>query len=272
MNLGHKCHQWQLTDQLDIHCLHWRWQPGFSPGGCCDSDQVCVTVTAVVSPGCAAMPSAGSGCLWKLSPHCGDTSSSWWLQIIPLSTSSCRGSLEMGMQEEKRHVGLLPSCPRAESCQCGEQSLVSDVCPSLWPAESLHLNQQESPDFETWQVGIFRSQSISGDCSSSDKSNTACKVTQKCCVSWKVGEPACSTSCAKSVSYQSPALFREITLRGVNRLWILKHTLFNRSNKLQTGLLGKPFKVLELFSKPEQTLGWGVSVLALFADEEVEAQ
>lgn len=44
----------------------------------------------------------------------------------------------------------------------------------------------------------------------------------------KVGEPACLTSCAKSRSYQSRVLFREISIRSrsINRLWIVKHTLF----------------------------------------------
>lgn len=92
------------------------------------------------------MPSAGSSCLWKLSHHCGDTSSSSWLQTIPLSTNSCRESLEVGMQEGNGCVGLLSSCTRTESRQSVEQAWtllvppgaggrsrarVSDVCLSL---------------------------------------------------------------------------------------------------------------------------------------------
>lgn len=37
----------QVTDQQHIH-HHWRWQPGFSPGGCRDGDRVCLSLQGVL--------------------------------------------------------------------------------------------------------------------------------------------------------------------------------------------------------------------------------
>jgi len=170
----------------------------------------------------------------------------------------------MGTQEGKGPVGLFLSCcslcssvPRAVKCGraglCrvrvlpGTQGLsagpsqdrrqraeprqsstrVSDVCLSLWPARrspSKSTRALWTSDHGGW-IFLEANQSVVTVQVQTSQTQPA-KLHRSTVCRGKVGEPAYLTSCAKSMSYQSWVLFREIAIRSVNRLWIIKHTLF----------------------------------------------
>lgn len=172
----------------------------------------------------------------------------------------------MGMQEGKGLAGLLLSChslrssvPRAVKCGgarlCRAQVLpgaqglsagpslgrrqraeprqsntrVSDVCLSLWPARrspSKSTRALWTSNHGGW-IFLEANQSVVTVQVQTSQTQPA-KLHRSTVCRGKVGEPAYLASCAKSTSYQTWVLFREIAIRSrsVNRLWIVKYTLF----------------------------------------------
>lgn len=172
----------------------------------------------------------------------------------------------MGMQEGKGLAGLLLSChslrssvPRAVKCGgtrlCRAQVLpgaqglsagpslgrrqraeprqsstrVSDVCLSLWPARrspSKSTRALWTSNHGGW-IFLEANQSVVTVQVQTSQTQPA-KLHRSTVCRGKVGEPAYLASCAKSTSYQTWVLCREIAIRSrsVNRLWIVKYTLF----------------------------------------------
>lgn len=153
----------------------------------------------------------------------------------------------MGRQEEKGCAGLLPSAPELRAVSVSGspgslpvppgqeqgQSPVSDVCLTLWPAAkspSKSTRALQTSNHGGW-VFLEANQSVVTVQVQTSQTQPAKLHRSAVCrgrlVSLLVQQAVPNPWATRA------QLFLERAVRSVNRLWTVKHTLFNSSNKLQ---------------------------------------